>query len=158
MSRILAFFLLFFISLEAVIIDFEEEKYISAIDNTFYKKGTLEFNKESIILKYNNSEKELVYNDDTLILKNGDESQKIDIENQLPLKMIFLLIESIHNNELENLEDFFTITKNRVILLEPKNILKSYIKKVEFKKDKTLEFITIFMSNNNKTTIRQIDE
>ncbi len=156
--KFLSIFLLLFIHSNASIINFEEEKYISAIDDTLHKKGTLEFKNQSIKLKYNNSNRVLIYNDDTLTLKNGNEIQQIDLETQLPLKMVFLLIESIHTNNLENLEEFFIIEKNETIILKPKGSLKSYIKQVEFKKGKRLEFLSIQMNNQDKTIIREIDE
>ena len=158
MIRVGFIFLSFFLTMNASIINFEEEKYISAIDNTFYRKGTLEFKEKTIILRYNNSNRILIYKDDTLILKNKNEIQKINLDEQLLLKMVFVLIESIHNNDLESLEEFFTISKKTITVLKPKEILKSYIEKVEFKNQKSLEFITIYMRNQNRTTIRQIDD
>ena len=83
----------------------------------------------------------------------------MDLNKQLALKMIFLLIEAIHTNDLKTLEEYFLIKKEKqTTLLNPKESLKNYIKNVEFKKDKKLDFMTIKMTNGNITTIRELDD
>ncbi len=159
MVRLGLFFILLFVSLNAKIINFQEEKYIEVIDNSTLKQGTLEFIQNKIILKYKNSNRVLTYAEDILIIQKNDEIQKIDLSSQIALKMVFLLIESIYKNDMEMLESFFTIEKKKdFIRLAPKDDIKSYLKYVEFKKGETLEFITIHMTNGNTTTIRELND
>ena len=140
-------------------INFQEEKYIEVIDNTVFKKGTLDFKENEITLKYKNSNRVLIYKDDNLTIQNGEDIQSINLNKQIALKMVFLLIESIHTNDLKTLEEHFNIyEKKKVITLEPKSSLKSYITYVEYKKDKKLDFLTIKMTNGNITTIRELDD
>ena len=140
-------------------INFQEEKYIEVIDNTVFKKGTLDFKENEITLKYKNSNRVLTYKDDNLTITNGEDIQTIDLNKQIALKMVFLLIESIHTNDLKTLEEYFDIyEKKKVITLEPKSSLKSYITYVEYKKDKKLDFLTIKMTNGNITTIRELND
>ena len=159
MFRLIFITVLFFTFSNGKIIHFEEDKYIEVMDNSVYKKGTLEFVENKIILKYDNSKRVLIYEDDSLRIKMGDEIQEIDLENQIALKMVFLLIESIHKNDFLVLQEYFIINKkNKVTSLVPKKALENYILSVEFKKTKILEYITIKMSNGNKTTIREIND
>ena len=140
-------------------INFQEEKYIEVIDNTVFKKGTLDFKENEITLKYKNSNRILIYKDDNLTIQNGEDIQSINLNKQIALKMVFLLIESINTNDLKTLEEHFNIyEKKKVITLEPKSSLKSYITYVEYKKDKKLDFLTIKMTNGNITTIRELND
>lgn len=159
MSRFILLFFAFFLNLNASTINFQEEKYIEVIDNSVFKKGTLDFKENKISLKYKNSNRVLIYEDDNLTIKSGEDIQRVDLNKQLALKMIFLLIEAIHTNDLKTLEEYFLIKKEKqTTLLEPKESLKNYIKNVEFKKDKKLDFMTIKMTNGNITTIRELDD
>ncbi|WP_108062402.1 hypothetical protein [Poseidonibacter lekithochrous] len=147
------------LNLNASTINFQEEKYIEVIDNTVLKKGSLDFKENQITLKYKNSNRVLIYKEDDLTIKNDEDTQTIDLNKQIALKMIFLLIEAIHTNDLQTLQEHFKIHKNnKLITLEPKSSLQSYIENVEFKKDKKLEFLTIKMTNGNITTIREIND
>jgi len=159
MNRSILLFFAFFLNLNASTINFQEEKYIEVIDNSVFRKGTLDFKENKISLKYKNSNRVLIYEDDNLTIKNGEDIQRVDLNKQLALKMIFLLIEAIHTNDLKTLEEYFLIKKEKqTTLLEPKESLKNYIKNVEFKKDKKLDFMTIKMTNGNITTIRELDD
>lgn len=159
MIKFFLIFFVFFINLNASTINFQEEKYIEVIDNTIFRKGILDFKEDKISLKYKNSNKVLIYKNDDLTIKDDDDTQSIDLNEQLVLKMVFLLIEAIHTNDLKTLEEHFQIIiKNKTFLLEPKESLKNYIKSVQFKKDKKLDFITIKMTNGNITTIRELND
>lgn len=159
MFKIFIIISLYFIASNASIIHFQEEKYIEVIDNSLRKKGTLEFIDNKIKLKYNNSSKVLIYEDDTLLIKINNEVQEIDLKNQIVIRMIFLLIDSIHRNEYNIVKEYFIMSKEKdVHYLTPKPNLKNYLLSVEFKKNKTLEYIIIKMENGNVTTIREIND
>lgn len=140
-------------------IHFNEEKYIHALNNTLSKKGTLSFINESVILQYAHSNKKLIYNKDTLSIQLNGKTQTLDLNNQMALKMVFLLIQSIHTNNTHLLHEYFTVEQKKGITsLFPKASISSYIEFVQFKKDSKLHFMTIEMSNKNKTTIREIND
>lgn len=150
---------IFIFNIHASTINFQEEKYIEVIDNTVFKKGSLDFKENQITLKYKNSNRVLIYKDDNLTIKSGNDTQTIDLNKQLALKMVFLLIEAIHINDLKTLSEYFKINKeNKITNLEPLGSLANYIENVEFKKDKKLDFLTIKMTNGNITTIRELNE
>jgi len=159
MFKVLFFIAICLFTLNGSIIHFEEEKYIEVVDNSFLKKGTLEFIDKKIKLQYKDSNKVLVYEDDTLNIYIDNEVKKVDLNSQVALRTLFVIIESIYKNDLEILKEFFTLSKkDDITLLKPKEVLENYIKVIEFKKNKTLEFIIIFMTNGNKTTIRELND
>ncbi len=159
MHKIFFLIVCFFVFSKASIIHFEEEKYIEVIDNSLHKKGTLEFIDNKIKLKYNNSSRVLIYEDDTLLISQNNEIQEINLKNQIAIKMIFLLIDSIHTNQFDIIKEYFTISKkNDINYLTPKQNITNYIISIEFKKNKTLKYITIKMINGNITTIREMND
>ena len=159
MFRLFFFIALFCTFSNGTIIYFEEEKYIEVMDNSIRKKGTLEFKDNKIILQYDNSKRILIYEDDSLSIQIDDEIQEINLESQIALKMVFLLIESIQKNDFLILQEYFTINKkNKATLLFPNKSLENYIESVEFRKTEILEYLTIIMTNGNKTTIREIND
>lgn len=159
MLRIFLLLSIFILSLSSSTIHFQEEKYIEVIGNSIIKKGTLTFENDSISLKYKNTKETLVYKNNELFIKNDKTSKKIDTNKQVSLKIVFLLIEAIHKNDLELLSEYFNIKKeNKIFNLNPKDELKNYIKDIQFKKDTKLDFITINMLNGNSTTIREIND
>jgi hypothetical protein len=159
MFRVFIFIISLVISVNASIIHFEEEKYIEVLDNSIKKEGTLEFLDKKLKLKYKHSKRVLTYENDILTIQAGDAIQEIDLTKQLALKISFLLIESIHYNKIKVLEEYFIINKeNNITFLKPKEMLINYIISVEYKKTKTLEYLTIHMTNGNKTTIRELND
>jgi len=143
----------------ASIIHFEEEKYIDVLGNSIRKKGTLEFAQDTIKLQYQNSNRVLIYKDDNLQIQIDDEIQNINLNNQIALKMLFLLMQAIYTNDIEMIKEYFFIQKeNDTTLLTPKENIKNYILSVEFKKNTQLEFIKVSMRNKNIITIRELDD
>ncbi len=127
----------FIFNINASTINFQEEKYIEVIDNTVFKKGSLDFKENQITLKYKNSNRVLIYKEDNLTIKIAEETQTVDLNKQIALKMIFLLIEAIHTNDLQTVQEHFKIhKKNKTTTLEPLGSLTNYIENVEYKKDK----------------------
>ncbi len=129
----------FIFNIHASTINFQEEKYIEVIDNTVFKKGSLDFKENQITLKYKNSNRVLIYKEDNLTIKIAEETQTVDLNKQIALKMIFLLIEAIHTNDLQTVQEHFKIhKKNNTTTLEPLGSLTNYIENVEYKKIKNL--------------------
>lgn len=156
MIRSFFIFIFFICFLNAQTINFKEEKYIDAIDKTVYNKGTLKLLENETRLKYKNSSKILINKDDELYIQDNKDIQVIDSSKQLTLKILFLLIKSIINDDFQTLKEFFYVSlEDKVYVLNPKEQLKDYINLIKFKKDTKLEFLTIYMKNGNKTTIRE---
>jgi len=124
MSKIIVCILFSFVFSNASIIHFEEEKFIEVLDSSVRKQGTLEFIDNKIKLNYRNSKRVLIYEDDTLSIKTDDNIELIDLKNQVAIKMIFILIESIYQNNMEIIKEYFTIKKENNIVSLIKLLLK----------------------------------
>lgn len=154
-------FLVIFITftLNAKTINFQEEKYIDAIGQTVYNKGQVKFFENRIELSYKNSSKILIEKQNELFVKQNGKILKIQTSDQLALKIVFSLIKAIQKDDYELLKEFFIVNiKDNTYTLTPKENVKNYIEKVEFKKRDKLDFITIFMNNGDKTIIREIND
>lgn len=144
------------ISLFSQTINFKETKYIDALDNEIKKTGYIHFGKDFIETSYINDEEVLLFKDEFLYIKKANESIEIDLNRDMAKKIYFTILEAIYLDDLTNLELYFEIKKeNKKITLTPKSVVASYLKSIEFKKDKKLEFLIIYMLNNDRIRIEQ---
>ncbi len=149
---------LFISSVYADIVNFKENRYLYAIDNSFSKKGTIIFEKESIEVSYNLDSKIMVYSNDKLTIKDGDEVYEVDLEKNIHMKVFFYLLEAIYYNRQDHLKEFFTIKDdNSTILLNPKDLVSNYISHISYKKTKRLDFLEIKLNNKDRIYIEEIN-
>ncbi|AXH13854.1 hypothetical protein [Malaciobacter mytili] len=154
MHKFLFFLLIFFNFSFALVIEFKEERYLYALDNSIYKKGFIEFKENSIKTWYKNSKETLYFKNDKLY-KIKDKEQ-IELNN-IAAKIYFLILEGIFHNNSNVINKFFIQEKqNDLILLAPKEIISKYMQKVEYKKKKEkLIFLKIYLHNNDRIIIEQ---
>ena len=146
------------INLFSQTINFKESKHIDALKQTISKTGYINYKENSIETSYTNSDEILVFKDDTLFIKEGEETSEIDLNRDVGKKIYFTLIDAINSNDLSNLELYFEIKKqNNEILLNPKDMIANYIEEIRYKKEKKLEYLHINMANGDRITIEQID-
>jgi len=157
MIKILFIFLLC-LNLFAQTIHFKESKYIDALDASTKKTGYITFKKEAIETSYENSDEVLLFQEDTLFIKKKDETIEIDLNRDMPKKIYYTLLEAIYLGDISNLELYFEIEqKDNEIFLTPKSIVANYVKNINYKKSKKLEYLHINMLNNDRISIEQID-
>lgn len=159
MYKILFILFILFIQscLSANTLHFKEQRYIYSIDTSFYKKGVIEFLDNQIITSYTNSDSTLIYTTDTLIIKNSQETKEIDLDTNIPIKIFFLLLKAIYENNQIILEQFFTISQeDTTFTLTPKTSISNYISNVQYKKTSILEFLTIELVNQDRIIIEEI--
>lgn len=150
--------LIFFTSLFSQTINFQEVKYIDALGTQTKKFGTIEFNEEFIKSSYKNSDEVLLFKEETLFIKKGEQTQEIDLNRDMPKKIYFSILEAIYLDDLSNLELYFEIKKeNSEITLSPKSVVAKYVKEIKFKKTSKLDFLKIYMLNNDRIEIEQIN-
>ncbi len=154
MYRVLFLLVIFFNFSFALLIEFKEERYLYALDNSIYKKGYIEFKQNSIKTWYENNKETLYFNNDKLY-KIIDKEQ-IELNN-IAAKIYFLILEGIFHNNSNVIDKFFTQRKqNNLIILSPKEIISKYMQKVEYKKHKEkLIFLKIYLHNNDRIIIEQ---
>ena len=129
------------VSLYANTLHFKEERYIHSIDTSFYKKGVITFEENKIITSYSNSNDTLIYTTDTLTIKNSQETKKVDLTKNMQIKIFFLLLKAIYENDLIILEQFFTIAQeDTTYILTPKASISSYISTISYKKNICFRF------------------
>lgn len=150
--------ILVYINIYAEIVNFKEERYIDAIDNSFYKKGTIKFHKGTIEVSYKSETKVLIYSRNKLIVKDKSQINEIDLEKNLHMKIFFNLLKYIYFNNKEELKVFFSIKqKDNTIYLKPKNLISNYISDISYKKTHKLNFLEILLNNNDRIYIEEID-
>lgn len=151
-------FLFFIINIYAFAqtIHFKEQRYIYALNNSIYKKGFIDFSKKSIETWYEKSDEKLIFKDSNLYIKKGS---TLTQNNNIASKVYFTLLEGIFFDNKDKINSFFKIEqKEEKTLLLPKNSVSNYLEKVEYKKqDNKLEFLKIFLLNNDRIIIEQID-
>lgn len=143
----------------AELINFQEIKYIYALDQELQTKGTIEINEDSIILKYTNSSQVVKYDDSFIHIINNNETQKITHDENIEYALFFSLIKGVFQNNTTLLSNNFTIKKTKdTTTLIPNEYLANAIEKIEYKKpNKILEYLTIFFLNQDTIKIKQLD-
>ncbi|WP_419770765.1 MAG: hypothetical protein ACNI3C_02990 [Candidatus Marinarcus sp.] len=137
-------------------IHFKEQKYLYALDNFVYKKGTITFEKNSIKLSYEKSTQLFVYENEKLFIQNKNHLKEIDLNKEVGKKVFFLLLKAIYEDDTTTLQNYFSILTNTTkTTLIPKEPLASFIEKIEYKKNKRLEFLTIYLLNLDRITVEE---
>ncbi|MCJ8328171.1 MAG: hypothetical protein MJK08_13845 [Campylobacterales bacterium] len=154
MYKFIFIFILFFTHLYSTVIHFSENKYINALDITVSKEATLYFNKKDTILKYNNENKITIFNKNNIIIKRGEKIEILSHEDNMKLTLFFLLVNSIHYNNIDLLKNDFKIIQNNETILIPNNYISNIIINIKYtKKNNLLNKLTIYFVNKNRITI-----
>lgn len=157
-KKFFAFLLLHSIVL-AELINFQETKYIYALDQELQKNGSIEINEKLIVLKYSNSSQVVKYDDTSIHIINQNDVQTIPHEESIEYNLFFSLIKGVFQNDTTLLANSFTITKDKdTTTLIPNEYLANAIEKIEYKKtNNKLDFLTIFFTNQDHIKIKQLD-
>lgn len=123
---------------------FKESRYIYAIDRVLHYEGKINFGEEKVTILYTSPKQESI-----IYLKEDENRQK---------KVLFLILDSIYNDDMDSLEGYFKVEKiSSKTLLVPLGTLGDYIKNVEFKKSyKELDYLMIKMQNEDWIKIETI--
>lgn len=157
MKKIFLLLLSSFILLFADVINFQEERYISSLSKSVFKKGSLEIRSDFIELSYVGEDKIYDFYDDYIILKSSNETQKYSYDEKMELNLFSKLIRLIYGNKKDGIDEFFNSKKDGdLIVLEPKEQLSRHIEKIEYKKLKgVLVFLKISFKNDEWIKIVQ---
>lgn len=135
--------------------DFTELRYSDAIDRYTQLEGKITFNTDGLNISYPQSARKLDYKDDTLVYyENGKEVSLPDMQAS-KMMQYFDILSLLHNGDESELEDMFEIENesNRKIL-KPLGSIKNYINYIELRKeDNRLQFIKLFLQNNDTISI-----
>ncbi|WP_428025192.1 hypothetical protein [Arcobacter sp.] len=132
-------------------IKFKEEKYISALDTSVFRYGILKINNDVLEVKYPKDNKSFVFTKENIIENNGNKKTFLNYEENLELTLFSKIIDSIYKNKLENLEEYFSVTKDASkVILTPNEYIANVINKIEYEKlDMKLLFLKIYFTNDD---------
>ena len=138
-------------------VKFNETKYIHAVDLEASKKGTLIFDKDFTKLSYENEKTSFKFKENNILQIKDDKETILSYDENLELSIFSTLINAIYKDDLEKLEDFFEIKKEKEeIVLIPNDYISSVIDKIAYKKTaKNLDFLTIYFTNEDRINIVQ---
>jgi len=138
---------------------FAEAKYYDALGTTFNKKGKIHFLKDKIKINYEGDDTLLIYSDDSLITKNGNNVKTLDLTKEPSIKMFFILFEAIYFDKKKILQNYFEVKKKgKMVEMMPHKNISDYIKNVQYKKThKKLDFLQINLSNEDRIRIEEIE-
>ncbi len=151
MYKVLFLFFISTIFLFSNPIKFKEEKYISALDTSVFRYGILKINNDVLEVKYPKDNKSFVFTKENIIENNGNKKTVLNYEENLELTLFSKIIDSIYKNKLENLEEYFSVTKDASkVILTPNEYIANVINKIEYEKlDMKLLFLKIYFTNGD---------
>ncbi|MAD41091.1 MAG: hypothetical protein CL623_01695 [Arcobacter sp.] len=138
-------------------VKFNETKYINAVDLEVSKKGILVFDKIFTKLSYENEETSFKFQVDNILQIKDDKETILSYDENLELSIFSTLINAIYKDDLEKLEEFFEIKKEKEeTVLIPDDHISSVIDKITYKKTaKNLDFLNIYFTNEDRINIVQ---
>lgn len=156
MSKIILIFLIA-LNLYSNEIAFKESKYISALQSVITKAGTLNIDNSFILLKYPLENLEIKFGENNIIKEKDKLTQTLQYEDNIELSIFSKIIKSIFFDKSEELNEYFTLEKNKdLTTLIPNDYISNVIEKIEYKKNASkLIFLKIYFINEDWINIEQ---
>lgn len=139
---------------------FTEVRYSDAFNSSVELLGEIRFETDALFIKYDKDSRTIVYKESDVTINEGGHSIALDDIQKHRVSQYFDVLLLIHSGNKERLQKKFNLVKNdNTILLKPKDDLIDYIRKIILTHDHNkLKNIELFLSNNDKITIRLDDE
>ena len=140
--------------------NFTETRYSDAFDSSLDLDGIISFKKHGLKINYKNDNREILYEDSLLVIKENEKVLDIDAMQIQSVSSFFEILLMIYNNDEVALKENF-ILKNieNKIELQPKNNISQHIEIISVLKvqEQTKE-VKLFLKNGDSITIRIDDE
>lgn len=150
MIKIIILLLLLSLSLFSKKFHFTEERYSCAIDKSILLQGDISFLDNTLLIKYDNSDKSLLYTNNKLTYTVDKEITTLDSVQENRLIIFFKVLLMIYNQDAQYKEAFEITTANSSEILKPKTIMKKYISEIVLYRDeKKIKEIKLFLNNND---------
>lgn len=148
------------ISLFAKSFNFIEDRYSDALGRSISLDGEITFEKDRLFIKYKDSNREILYKDSSLELKDGADILVLAKEESQRMSQYFKIILLLYANDEKELEKKFDIkTENDISVLFPKGHMKDFLQKIVLQKEKNeLKEIRLFIQNGDRIVISIKDE
>ncbi|MCD6173258.1 MAG: hypothetical protein J7J96_05610 [Sulfurimonas sp.] len=140
--------------------NFSETRYSYAFDKSKTLQGQINFELNSLAIKYENSDKTIIYKDSILKIKENETTVELDYMQTQNLSSFFEILLLVNSNDTKLLEEKFEIIKDKdKIVLNPKDELREYIKNIHLVKSNTqLKELKLFLKNGDSIMIVVEDE
>lgn len=134
---------------------FHEKRYSYVFDDSITLDGVITFDVNNIFIKYNNSKKEIFYEDSTIVIKENEKVMELSASQTQQIKIFLdILVLLSENNEIILNNKFDITTINEQIVLFPKYELYQHIEKIIVTRDgNKLEVIQVYLLNHDTITI-----
>ena len=140
-------------------IPFEEKRYIYALNSTVVKNGTINFSTDDLAILYSNGGQKLIYAKNRLTITGKGKTKVINLDKDIVTKLFFVVLQAIFHDDREQLKRFFTIeSKGTQRILHPKELASKRIVKIIYKKSDTLDYLHIYLKNQGRISIEQINK
>lgn len=148
------------ISLFAKSFNFSEDRYSDALGRSIPLDGEITFEKDRLFIKYKDSNREILYQDSSLELKDGADILVLAKEESQRMSQYFKIILLLYaNDETELAKKFDIEIKDDTSVLFPKGYMKDFLQKIILKKEKNeLREIRLFIKNGDRIVISIKDE
>ncbi|MEN8302461.1 MAG: hypothetical protein ABFQ64_00150 [Campylobacterota bacterium] len=158
--RILFLMFLFISSLLSDSFNFSEVRYSDALERSIKLKGEITFEKNSLHIKYNDSERSILYKDSVLTLKENDRTVELEEAELQRVSQFFEILLLLHSGDESALNDKFDMQRfEDKSMLIPKGYIGNFVQKIELKKlNKELKEVSLFLKNSDYITISIEDE
>ncbi len=152
--------ILFSVALFCDSFNFSEIRYSYAFDKSKTLQGQINFELNSLIIKYENSNKTIIYKDSILKIKENETTVELDYMQTQNLSSFFEILLLVNSNDTKLLEEKFEIIKdNNMTVLKPKAELSQYIDNIHLVKSNTqLKELKLFLKNGDNIKISIEDE
>lgn len=158
--RALFLTIFFTLSLMSESLNFSEQRYSDALGRYISFSGEITFEEESLHIKYTKSNREILYKDSMLTLKQNGNVVELDEVESSRIAQYFEILLLLHSEDEEALKEKFEVEKkDDISLLFPKGYTANFLEKIELKKqNKKLKMVKLFLKNLDHITISIEDE
>jgi len=154
----LKIFLTFFLFISAVMGDayqFSELRYTDAIGRYVQLDGEIDFQKDTLEIKYPKIGVDLFYDGDGIVYHKDGKEIELESSQESHMEYYFDILKMLHEGDESELKSQFKMTKSDgFTLLKPIGSMKYYIDKIELtKENKKLKYVKIYLKNSDYITI-----
>ncbi len=159
MKKLTLIILASFTFLHSQAIEFEETKFLSALDTETFKRGKILYDENKMVIHYNKG-RIITKVDNNLTIQNssGKVIATINLIEKPHLSLYFRLTKALFLMDFKSLEKDFDIDKNgSKYIFKPKGNITKAVKLIELYLDKeSVQTIIISFVNNDKITIKTL--
>ena len=140
--------------------NFTETRYSDAFDDSVHLKGLIEFQENSLKINYENDNREILYEDSALVIKQNEELLDIDEYQAQKVSSFFEVLLLLYGNNTALLEKHFIVKhRDTTIVLTPRDGLLKDIEKLTLQKPAgELKEVKLFLKNSDYIKISIEDE